>query len=89
MRSAYRVLAYIIAIEVVVQAAAIAYALAGLSKWVSDGGTLDKASMESEDTTFPGVVGFHRPRDQRPDADPSPRSDTSHHLVLREDPRWR
>jgi len=58
MRSAYRVLAYIIAIEVVVQAAAIAYALAGLSKWVSDGGTLDKAAMESEDTTFTGVVGF-------------------------------
>jgi len=58
MRSAYRVLAYIIAVEVVIQAAAIAYALAGLGKWVSDGGTLDKAAMESEDTTFTGVVGF-------------------------------
>ena len=58
MRSAYRVLAYIIAVEVVIQAAAISYALAGLGKWVSDGGTLDKAAMESEDTTFTGVVGF-------------------------------
>jgi len=89
MRSAYRVLAYIVAVEVVIQAAAISYALAGLGKWVSDGGTLDKAAMESEDTTFTGVVGFIVPRDQRPDADPSPRSDTSDHLVLREDPRWR
>jgi hypothetical protein len=58
MKTAYRVLAYIIAIEVAIQAAAIAFGLFGLTKWISDGGTLDKASMESESTTFPGLIGF-------------------------------
>jgi hypothetical protein len=58
MKSVYRVLAYVIAAEVVVQAAAIAFAVFGLSKWVEDGGTLTKAAMESEDTTFTGVLGF-------------------------------
>ena len=58
MRSAYRVLAFLVAGLVVVQAAAIAYAVFGLGKWVEEGGTLDKAAMESEDTTFDGVLGF-------------------------------
>ena len=58
MRSVYRVLAYVIAAMVVVQAAAIAFALFGLTKWIDEGGTLNKAAMESEDTTFTGVVGF-------------------------------
>ena len=58
MKSVYRVLAYVIAAEVVVQAAAIAFAVFGLSKWVEDGGTLTKAAMESEDTKFTGVLGF-------------------------------
>ena len=58
MRSAYRVLAFLVAGLVVVQAAAIAYAVFGLTTWVQDGGTLDKAAMDSEDTTFDGVVGF-------------------------------
>lgn len=58
MRSAYRILAYIVAVEVAIEAAAIAYALAGLGKWIEDGGTLDKATMESEDTPFTGVSGF-------------------------------
>ncbi|MDQ3157475.1 MAG: hypothetical protein M3Q98_12225 [Actinomycetota bacterium] len=58
MKSAYRYLAYLLAIEVVVQAAAIAFAIFGLTKWIDDGGTLDKAAMEDESTTFTGVVGF-------------------------------
>ena len=58
MRSAYRVLAFLIAGLVVVQAAAIAYAVFGLTTWIQDGNTLDKAAMESEDTTFDGLVGF-------------------------------
>lgn len=58
MRSTYRVLAYLIAAEVAVQAMMAVYAIAGLSIWVDkDGGVLDKASMES-DLEFPGVVGF-------------------------------
>jgi hypothetical protein len=58
MKSAYRVIAYVIAAEVVVQAAMMAYAVAGLGIWVDqDGGVLDKAAFES-DLDFPGVVGF-------------------------------
>lgn len=57
MQTTYRVLAWILALEVVVQAAAIAWALFGLSAWIEGGGVLDKASMES-DVQFDGVVGF-------------------------------
>ena len=58
MRSTYRVLAYIIAAEVVIQAMAIAFAVFGLTKWVDDGGTLDKAAIDSESLDFTGVIGF-------------------------------
>jgi len=58
MRTAYRVLAYLVAAEVVIQAAAIAYAMFGLSAWIEGGGVLDKASMESESSYFDGVLGF-------------------------------
>jgi hypothetical protein len=59
MRSAYRVFAYLIALLVVVQAASMVYAIAGLGIWVDrDGGVLDKAAIESEETLFPELVGF-------------------------------
>jgi hypothetical protein len=58
MRSAYRVLAYLLAVEVVIQAATIAYAVFGLTKWIDGGGVLDKAAMEDASTTFTGVTGF-------------------------------
>ncbi|MCW0213197.1 MAG: hypothetical protein OJJ54_07550 [Pseudonocardia sp.] len=58
MRTAYRVLAYVLAAEVVVQAAAIAYALFGLTTWIDGGGVLDKAAIEDESVTFTGVAGF-------------------------------
>lgn len=58
MKTTYRVLAYLVAFGVVVQAAAIAFAYFGLGKWIEDGGVLDKATMESEGTGFTGVVGF-------------------------------
>ena len=58
MRSVYRALANLIAILVVVQAAMIAFAVAGLGIWVDqEGGVLDKAALES-DPEFTGVVGF-------------------------------
>jgi hypothetical protein len=41
MRTTYRVLAYLVALEVAVQAAAIAFAVFGLGLWIEDGGTLD------------------------------------------------
>jgi len=58
MQKTYRVLAFLIAAAVVVQAAAIAFAMFGLGAWVDDGGVLDKAAVESESVEFDGVVGF-------------------------------
>jgi hypothetical protein len=58
MRSVYRVFAYVIALEVVIQAAAISFGVFGLAKWVDDGATLTKATMENEDTTFNGLAGL-------------------------------
>jgi hypothetical protein len=58
MRSAYRILAYVVCVEVVIQAAAIAWAFAGLGHWVAGGGVLDSAAMESDDIAFPGLVGL-------------------------------
>jgi hypothetical protein len=58
VRTTYRVLAWILALEVVVQAAAIAWALFGLTTWIMSGGVLDAAAIESEGTQFDGVVGF-------------------------------
>ena len=58
MRNAYRILAIIICAEVVIQAMAIVFAVAGLGIWVDEGGVLDKAAFESEDLSFTGVGGF-------------------------------
>ena len=58
MKSVYRVLAYLMALEVVVQAAAIAFAMFGLVTWIDRGGVLDAAAVQSESTTFVGVAGF-------------------------------
>ncbi len=58
MRTAYRVLALVIAVEVAIQAASIAYAVFGLTTWVDGGGVLDKAAMESESVDFTGAGGF-------------------------------
>jgi hypothetical protein len=58
MRSTYRVLAYIVAAEVAIQAAAVAYGLFGLGKWIEDGGTLNKAVFDNESATFTGIVGL-------------------------------
>ncbi len=61
MRGVYRVLAGLVALAVVVQAASMVYAVAGLGKWVDEGGTFDKASGEAMmegDVTFAGAGGF-------------------------------
>lgn len=57
MKKTYRLLAYVLAAEVVVQAGAIAFAIFGLFKFIDDGAVVDKASQES-DVTFQGVAGF-------------------------------
>jgi heme A synthase len=58
MRTAYRVLAYAIAVEVAVQAMAVAWAMAGLGTWIMGGGVADASLMQSEATPFPEIAGF-------------------------------
>lgn len=58
MKTAYKVLAYLVALEVVIQAAAMTFAVGGLAIWVEEGGVLDSAAMEDESLSFTGVVGF-------------------------------
>jgi hypothetical protein len=60
MRKTYRVLADIIAIEVVIQAMMIVFSIAGLFKWIDDGATLDSSVIKGwEDTppTWTGAIG--------------------------------
>ena len=47
METVYRVLAYVIAALVAVQAAALGYAVFAQLHWIEGGGTLDEASFES------------------------------------------
>ena len=47
MRTAYKVLAYIVAAEVAIQAMVMVWAIAGLGVWVDNGGVFDKSIMES------------------------------------------
>lgn len=56
MRTAYRVFAYLIAVEVVVQAAVIAYGVFGLGKWIDDGHVVTKHNADSGSIT--GSAGF-------------------------------
>ncbi|HEU5487056.1 MAG TPA: hypothetical protein VFU98_19290 [Microlunatus sp.] len=55
----YRVLAFVVAGLVVVQAAAIAFAVFGLVHWIDGGGTLDASTAGPDsNVSFPGVAGF-------------------------------
>lgn len=58
MRTVYKVLAYVVAAEVVIQAMAMVYAVAGQGKWIEEGGVLDKAVVESREFVFPEVIGY-------------------------------
>lgn len=53
MRSVYRVFAFLVAAGVLVQAAAIAYGVFAMGKYIDGGGTVDKSSE-----SFPGSVGL-------------------------------
>jgi hypothetical protein len=60
MRKTYRVLADLIAILVVLQAALMVWAIAGLFSWIDGGATLDKSVIEGWETeppTFEGAIG--------------------------------
>lgn len=63
MRAVYRVLAFLVAIEVAIQAMFIVYGDAGLGLWIeNDGGVVDKATFESAfesgEAPFPEFVAF-------------------------------
>ena len=58
MRAAYKFLAYAIDALILLQAAAIAWAVFGESKYIDDGNTVSKALQESDTVPFPEVAGF-------------------------------
>ncbi len=58
MKSMYRILAYLIAVGVAVQAIAIVLAIDGLSKWIEGGGHLDKGVDLGAQRPFPEVIGI-------------------------------
>jgi heme A synthase len=59
MRTFFRILVTLVAVEVLVQGMAIAYALAGLGHWIDkDGGVANKALFDESNPDFPGVGGF-------------------------------
>jgi hypothetical protein len=62
MRTVYKVLAYLVAAEVAVQAMVMVWAIAGLGKWVDGGGVFDKSVIEADSRPaampFPEVLGI-------------------------------
>lgn len=58
MTKAFRVLAYLIAALVVVQATSMVWAVAGMGIWVDEGNDLTSELMESDETPFTEVAGF-------------------------------
>jgi hypothetical protein len=58
VKKAFRILNYLISAEVLVQAAMIAWAIFGLSKYVDDGGVVNKDKMEGDTMLYDGEWGF-------------------------------
>lgn len=58
MRKTYKVLAYVVAAEVVVQAILMVWAIAGLTHWINNGGVFDKAVMEEQEIIYPEIIGI-------------------------------
>jgi hypothetical protein len=56
MRQVYRVLAFLVAAGVAVQAASISYGMFGLIKWIEGGGTLDQSTELTP--ALGGYTGF-------------------------------
>lgn len=59
MRNVYRALAAVIAVEVLIQAAAVVYGVFGLAKYVDDGHTINSQMMEEgSNVSFSGLGGL-------------------------------
>ncbi len=56
MKNAYRILAFLVAAGVMMQAAAVAFGMFGLLKWVEKGGTLDQSTELTP--ALGGFTGF-------------------------------
>jgi hypothetical protein len=56
MKNVYRVLALLVALGVILQAASIAFGMFGLIKWIENGGSLDKSTELTPD--IGGYTGF-------------------------------
>ena len=56
MKQVYRILAFLIAAGVAIQAASIAYGMFGLIKWIEEGGTLDQSTELTP--ALGGYTGF-------------------------------
>jgi hypothetical protein len=54
----FRILNYVIAAEVMIQAAVIAWAVFGLSKYIEDGGVINKDKLDGDTLLFDGETGF-------------------------------
>ena len=57
MKQVYRVLAFLVATGVAIQAASISYGMFGLIKWIEGGGTLDQSTELNSD--LGGYAGFN------------------------------
>jgi hypothetical protein len=58
VQKAFRILNYLISAEVLIQAAMIAWAVFGLSKYIDDGGVVNKDKVEGDTMLFDGEYGF-------------------------------
>jgi hypothetical protein len=58
VQKAFRILNHIIAAEVLIQAAMIAWAVFGEAKFIDDGGVVNKDLIEDDSTPFDAVWGF-------------------------------
>lgn len=57
MKLVYKILAYLVAAEIAVQAMAVVFGDAGMFRWIGAGGVLDN-SISVSDPPFPEFVGF-------------------------------
>lgn len=61
MRTVYRVLAYLVAAEVAIQAMVMVYFIAGMGYWIDQGGVVDSATFENAfeggETPFSEFIG--------------------------------
>ena len=58
MRKVYLVLAWMVVAEVVIQAGSIALGMGAMSHHMSEGGVVDKASLEDGELSWVGEIGF-------------------------------